>query len=251
MAQLAAMVTGHMHGSVVQRQMSTSSFFGRAVSLPPLPPRWKVVSRCVKAIRGDVDDGSREQEVGGMWMEKVLENVKRISKPTMAVMLSMLLLEGAPDMAAMAASGGRVGGRVGGGSSFSSKSYSAPSRSYSGPSIGGGGYATPRQYIAPSPRFSYGVPYAAPSPFFGGGLYAAPAYGFGFGAGGVFFLLIVGFIILQALYGFLSDRSGLQGGSLLSGSQSVSVLKLQVHVFSRNYPALFLHTLGLGFKQFS
>lgn len=151
------------------------------------------------------------------------ENVKRLARPTMAVMLSLLLTQGNPEMA-NAAGGGRVGGRVGGGgSSFSSKSYSAPSRSYSGPSSGG--YS--RQYIAPSPGFSYGVPYAAPSPFFGGGLYAAPAYGIGLGGGSIFFLVILGFIILQAVYGFVSERSGLSG-SLLTGAQKVSVLKLQV-----------------------
>lgn len=155
--------------------------------------------------------------------EIVAKSVKRWSKPTMAVMLSLLLTQGNPDMA-NAAGGGRVGGRVGGGGSFSSKSFSAPSRSYSGPS---GGYSMPRQYIAPSPGFSYAVPYAAPSPFFGGGLYAAPAYGIGLGGGSIFFLIILGFIVLQALYGFVSERSGL-GESLLSGAQKVSVLKLQV-----------------------
>jgi uncharacterized membrane protein len=37
----------------------------------------------------------------------------------------------------------------------------------------------------------------------------------------------LGFIVLQAVYGFVSERSGL-GGSLLNGSQKVSVLKVQV-----------------------
>jgi uncharacterized membrane protein len=210
MAQIAAsMATGQ---SLVRR----SGFFGTVV---PIPPRRITVGsfgrgavlKCVQAVSDDQKEES--------WVGKVSGFVK----PTVAVMLSVLMLESSPDMAALAASGGRVGGRVGGGSSFSSKSYSAPSRSYSG-----GGYAAPRQYIAPSPRFSYAVPYAAPSPFFGGGVYAAPAYGVGLGAGGVFFLLVVGFIILQAFYGFLSERSGLRGSSLLSGSQPVSVLQLQV-----------------------
>lgn len=219
MAQLAAMATGCMHGSVVRPTglgERHSSIFGTAVSFPE---RRMTVGRSgrrelstVKAVSGDGDEEPSE----GL--------LKRLSKPTAAVMLSLLLLESSPDMAALAASGGRVGGRVGGGSSFSSKSFSAPSRSYSGPS----GYAAPRQYIAPSPRFSYAVPYAAPSPFFGGSVYAAPAYGLGLGAGGVFFLLFVGFIVLQALSGFLSERSGLRGSSVLSGSQPVSVLKLQV-----------------------
>lgn len=215
MAQIAAsMATGQ---SLVRPQRS--GFFGAVV---PIPSRRiavgrfgrRAVSKCVQAVSDEKEES---------WVGEGLERVKGLVKPTVAVMLSVLMLESSPDMAALAASGGRVGGRVGGGSSFSSKSYSAPSRSYSG-----GGYAAPRQYIAPSPRFSYAVPYAAPSPFFGGGVYAAPAYGVGLGAGGVFFLLVVGFIILQAFYGFLSERSGLRGSSLLSGSQPVSVLQLQV-----------------------
>jgi hypothetical protein len=75
------------------------------------------------------------------------------------------------------------------------------------------------------------VPYAVPSPFFGpalgGGLYVGPAYGIGLGGGSIFFLMLLGFIIWQAIYGFLSEREG--GGSLLSGIQKYSVLKLQVH----------------------
>jgi hypothetical protein len=76
------------------------------------------------------------------------------------------------------------------------------------------------------------VPYAVPSPFFGpalgGGLYVGPAYGIGLGGGSIFFLMLLGFIIWQAIYGFLSEREG-GGGSLLSGIQKYSVLKLQVH----------------------
>ncbi|KAG0576343.1 hypothetical protein KC19_5G072900 [Ceratodon purpureus] len=241
MAQLGAMMaTGCMHGSMVRPAglgERHSSIFGTGVAFPRRriavgSSERREFSRCVKAVSGDGDE-KEGVEKGGSWLERVGESMKRVSKPTMAVMLSLMLLESSPDMAALAASGGRVGGRVGGGSSFSSKSFSAPSRSYSapsrpysGPSMGG--YGAPRQYIAPSPRFSYAVPYAAPSPFFGGGVYAAPAYGLGLGAGGVFFLLIVGFIVLQAFYGFLSERSGLRGSSVLSGTQPVSVLKLQV-----------------------
>jgi hypothetical protein len=54
-----------------------------------------------------------------------------------------------------------------------------------------------------------------------------PAYGIGLGGGSIFFLMLLGFIIWQAIYGFLSEREG--GGSLLSGIQKYSVLKLQVH----------------------
>lgn len=187
--------------------------------------------RGIEAAKG-ADEMKQKQQAGAeeTWSrvvkrgsDMVAESLKRLSRPTMAVMLSLLLTQGNPEMAS-AAGGGRVGGRVGGGSSFSSKSFSAPSRSYSGSS---GGYSMPRQYIAPSPGFSYAVPYAAPSPFFGGGLYAAPAYGIGLGGGSIFFLVILGFIVLQAFYGFVSERSGL-GGSLLTGAQKVSVLKLQV-----------------------
>ena len=100
-------------------------------------------------------EGGDQEEGSSSWMERIGESVKRLSKPTMAVMLSLMLIENSPDMAALAASGGRVGGRVGGGSSFSSKSFSAPSRAYSGGGGGyGGGYSAPRQYVAPSPRFS-------------------------------------------------------------------------------------------------
>jgi hypothetical protein len=209
-------------------------FFGGATELRARSSRVAVANRrrflrCVEAASGDdadADGRCAERTITTKpWSalvkrgaEAVSATVEQWSKPAMAVMLSALLTQSNPDMA-LAAGGGRVGGRVGGGSSFSSKSYSAPSRSYSGPSA--------RQYIAPSPGFSYAVPYAAPSPFFGGGLYAAPAYGIGLGGGSIFFLVILGFIVLQAVYGFLSERSGL-GGSLLSGAQKVSVVKLQV-----------------------
>ncbi|XP_024384563.1 FLUCTUATING-LIGHT-ACCLIMATION protein 1, chloroplastic [Physcomitrium patens] len=157
--------------------------------------------------------------------EIVSENVNRFSKPAMAIVLSLLLLQSNPELA-LAAGGGRVGGRVGGGSSFSSKSFSAPSRSYSAPS---GGYSRPeRSYVAPSPGFSYAVPYAAPSPFFGRSYYSAPTYGIGFGGGGLFFFVLLGFIVLQSIYGFVSEGSKSGGSTLFTGSQKTSVVKLQV-----------------------
>lgn len=168
------------------------------------------------------DSGHHQKHEQGI-VHMVKSMGEKLAKPALAGLLALLLLQHNPE-SAMAAGGGRVGGRVGGGgSSFSSKSYSAPSRSYSG---GGGGYAMPRQYIAPNPGFSYAVPYAAPSPFFGPSLYAAPAYGIGLGGGSVFFLVILGFIMLQAIYGFVSERS--EGGSLLTSTQKFTVLKLQV-----------------------
>jgi uncharacterized membrane protein len=153
--------------------------------------------------------------------ETVVEPGKKTwQKPVMVAMMVGLLLTQNPAMA-IAASGGRVGGKVGGGSGFS-----APRSSYSAPSSG---YSIPRGYSAPSPGLSYSVPYAVPSPFFGpafgGGLYVGPAYGIGLGGGSIFFLMLLGFIIWQAIYGFLSER---EGGSLLSGTQKYSVLKLQV-----------------------
>lgn len=158
--------------------------------------------------------------------EIVSENVNRFSKPAMAIVLSLLLLQSNPELA-LAAGGGRVGGRVGGGSSFSSKSFSAPSRSYSAPS---GGYSRPeRSYVAPSPGFSYAVPYAAPSPFFGRSYYSAPTYGIGFGGGGLFFFVLLGFIVLQSIYGFVSEGSKSGGSTLFTGSQKTSVVKLQVY----------------------
>ncbi len=165
--------------------------------------------------------------------ETVVEAGKKTwQKPVMVAMMMGLLLTQNPAMA-IAASGGRVGGKVGGGSGFS-----APRSSYSAPSSG---YSIPRGYSAPSPGLSYSVPYAVPSPFFGpafgGGLYVGPAYGIGFGGGSFFFLMLLGFIIWQAIYGFLSER---EGGSLLSGTQKYSVLKLQVlacsHPLQRGLP---------------
>ncbi|KAH9568021.1 hypothetical protein CY35_03G055500 [Sphagnum magellanicum] len=155
--------------------------------------------------------------------ETVVEAGKKTwQKPVMVALMMGLLLTQNPAMA-IAASGGRVGGKVGGGSGFS-----APRSSYSAPSAG---YSIPRGYSAPSPGLSYSVPYAVPSPFFGpafgGGLYVGPAYGIGFGGGSIFFLMLLGFIIWQAIYGFLSER---EGGSLLSGTQKYSVLKLQVRL---------------------
>ncbi len=157
--------------------------------------------------------------------ETVVEAGKKTwQKPVMVAMMMGLLLTQNPAMA-IAASGGRVGAKVGGGSGFS-----APRSSYSAPSSG---YSVPRGYSAPSPGLSYSVPYAVPSPFFGpafgGGLYVGPAYGIGFGGGSIFFLMLLGFIIWQAIYGFLSER---EGGSLLSGTQKYSVLKLQVRACS-------------------
>lgn len=127
----------------------------------------------------------------------ITKALKLLQKPAMAAILLGLLLTCDP-YSALAASGGRMGGRAF--SSSSSRSYSVPS----------------------NPGFSYSAPYYAPSPFFGGGggLYV------GVGAGSGFFLLMMGFAAVILVSGFLSDRS--EDGSVLTATQKTSVLKLQV-----------------------
>lgn len=133
--------------------------------------------------------------------------LKALRKPAIAVVLLGLLLMYDPN-SALAASGGRMGGR-----SFSShSSSSSSSRSYSVPRTS-------------SPGFSYSVPYYAPSPFGGGGIYVGPAVGFGVGAGSSFFLILMGFAAFILVSGFLSDRSE---GSVLTAAEKTTVLKLQV-----------------------
>lgn len=129
----------------------------------------------------------------------------------MAAVLLGLVLMSDPN-SALAASGGRVGGR-----SFSSNSSSSSSsRSYSVP-------RTSR------PDYSYSAPYYAPSPFGfsggGGGFYMGPAVGVGVGAGSSFFLILTGFAAFVLVSGFLSDRSE---GSVLTATEKTTVLKLQV-----------------------
>lgn len=126
-----------------------------------------------------------------------------LRKPAVAAVLVGLLLMYDPNTA-LAASGGRMGGR-----SFSSSSSSS-SRSYSVPT--------------PNPGLSYSAPYYGPSPF-SGGVYFGPAVGFGVGAGSSFFLILVGFVAFILVSGFLSDRSE---GSVLTAAGKTTVLKLQV-----------------------
>lgn len=136
----------------------------------------------------------------------VFKALKVLQKPAVAAVLVGSLLMYDPN-SALAASGGRVGGR-----SFSSSSSS--SKSYSVPRMSGG------------PSFSYSAPYYAPSPFGfgGGGVYVGPAVGFG----SSFFLLFVGFAAFVLVSGFLSDRSE---GSVLTATERTCVLKLQVYMF--------------------
>lgn len=139
----------------------------------------------------------------------VYNAIKALRKPAIAaVLLGLLLMY--DHNSALAASGGRVGGR-----SFSSRSSSSSSSSRS--------YSVPR---TSSPQFSYSAPYYAPSPFGfsgGGGFYVGPAVGVG--AGSSFFLILMGFAAFVLVSGFLSDRSD---GGVLTATEKTSVLKLQV-----------------------
>lgn len=139
--------------------------------------------------------------------KSILEALKALQKPTIAAVLVGLLLMYDPN-SALAASGGRMGGK-----SFSSRSPSSSSSSR--------GYSS----RSASPGFSYSVPYYAPSPFGGGGYYVGPAVGVGVGAGSSFFLILMGFAAFMLVSGFLSDRSE---GGVLTATEKTSVLKLQV-----------------------
>ena len=138
----------------------------------------------------------------GVLAESLLKTVNALRKPAVvAVMLGLLLMY--DPNSALAASGGRMGGR-----SFSSGSSSS-SRSYR---------------TAPSGGLSYSAPYFAPSPFGGGGVYVGPAVGVGVGAGSSFFLILVAFAAFMLVSGFLSDRSE----GVLTATDKTTVLKLQV-----------------------
>ncbi|KAF5463521.1 hypothetical protein F2P56_019427 [Juglans regia] len=138
--------------------------------------------------------------------------IKALRKPAIAAVLLGLLLMYDPN-SALAASGGRMGGR-----SFSSRSSSSSSSSRS--------YSVPK---TSSPGYSYTVPYYAPSPFGfsggGGGFYLGPAVGVGVGGGSSFFFILMGFAAFVLVSGFLSDRSD---GGVLTATEKTSVLKLQV-----------------------
>ncbi|KAB2006485.1 hypothetical protein ES319_D11G348800v1 [Gossypium barbadense] len=134
--------------------------------------------------------------------ETVLKALKALKRPVIAAILLGLLLMYDPNSTALAASGGRMGGR-----SFSSRSYSVPSN-------GGSSFS------------SYSVPYYAPASFGGGGgFYVGTAVGVGVGAGSGFMLIMIGFFAFVLVSGFLSDRSE---SGLLTDIERTSVLKLQV-----------------------
>ncbi|KAI3908402.1 hypothetical protein MKW92_022425 [Papaver armeniacum] len=151
-----------------------------------------------------------EKERKGNSIDGILEVIstafkKVIQKPAIAAIVLGLLLTYDPH-SALAASGGRVGGRA-----FSSHSSSSSSSSLS-PSTSSRGFA-------------YSVPYSSPSllGFGGGGLFVGPTIGFGAGSG--FFLILAGFAAFVLVSGFLSDQSD---GSVLTDTQKTTVIKLQV-----------------------
>lgn len=133
-----------------------------------------------------------------------------VRKPAVVALIVSVLLTQVPE--AWAASGGMMGGRA----------FSSGGGRSSGGSAG-------RTFSAPRSGFSFSAPYAAPSPFFGGGfgpsIYVAPAYGFGIGGGSSFLVLLLGFLAFFFISGFLTDRTQ---SNLFSSTSKTSVLKLQV-----------------------
>lgn len=150
----------------------------------------------------DLSSDSKTQNPFEVFANTLLNALKALRKPAVAAVLLGLLLLYDPN-SALAASGGRMGGR-----SFSSNSSSS-SRSYSVPRNSGGG-------------FSFSAPYYAPSPFGGGGgFYMGPAVG----VGSSFFFILMGFAAFVLVSGVLSDRSE---GGVLTATEKTSVVKLQV-----------------------
>ncbi|KAF5746965.1 hypothetical protein HS088_TW06G01142 [Tripterygium wilfordii] len=164
-------------------------------------------SSCSSSSAGSITkaNGANPFEVISKITEKIMKTLNALKKPAIVAVFLGLLLTYDPS-SALAASGGRMGGK-----SFSSRSSSSSSsRSYSVPQMS-------------SPGFSYSVPYYAPSPF--GGVYVGPAVGFGVGAGSSLFLILAGFAAFVLVSGFLSDRSD---NGVLTATEKTSVLKLQV-----------------------
>ncbi|KAL5211128.1 hypothetical protein ABZP36_006751 [Zizania latifolia] len=168
---------------------------------PPLPARGVPPLRAHPARRlpAAVEEHSPRALLDAL-KKSLLDSLAALRKPALALLLAgALLAAGGPHDAALAASGGRVGG-----SAFSSRS--SP-RSYG--------------YTAPSPRGGYSAaPFYSSSPFVSVG----PAVGIGFG-GSSFFFVLVGFAAFLYLAGFLSDSPG---GSVLTETEKTTVLKLQV-----------------------
>ncbi|OIW13540.1 hypothetical protein TanjilG_29281 [Lupinus angustifolius] len=140
----------------------------------------------------------------------ITNTLKALRKPVIAVVLLALLLTHNPinSSIALAASGGRIGGR-----SFSSSSSSSS-----------GSYSVSKTPLSSSSEgFSFSAPYYSPAPF-GGGVYVGPVVGIG--AGSSLFFILAGFAAFVLVSGFLSDRS--EGSSVLTASDKTTVIKLQV-----------------------
>ncbi|KAF9681691.1 hypothetical protein SADUNF_Sadunf05G0029000 [Salix dunnii] len=167
----------------------------------PIPPS---IKKAISQNHSKPPTSKNPLEILYETLRKALDILK---KPATAAILIGFLLLYDPN-SAFAASGGRVGGN-----SFSRRSSSGySSRSYS----------VPR---GESSGFSYSVPYYAPSPFGGGGVYVGPALGFGVGAGSSLFFIFAGFAAFMLVSGFLSDRNE---GGVLTATEKTTVLKLQV-----------------------
>ncbi|KAL1546062.1 FLUCTUATING-LIGHT-ACCLIMATION protein 1, chloroplastic [Salvia divinorum] len=154
--------------------------------------------RVTKIGFGELEINQNPAEIVAATIKNML---KALRKPAAAAVVVGLLLMYDPN-SALAASGGRMGGK-----SFSSSRSSAPSQSYSTPRMGAGS------------GFSFSAPYYAPSPF--GGVYVGPAVG----VGSSFSLIMIAFVAFVLVSGFLSDGSQ---GSVLTATDKTTVLKLQV-----------------------
>ncbi|KAG8097840.1 hypothetical protein GUJ93_ZPchr0013g34652 [Zizania palustris] len=201
MAAAVSLVGATPHFISLTRPLPT----GRGTCLffkpPPLPARRAPPLRAHPAPRRlptAVEEHSPRALLDAL-KKSLLDSLAALRKPALALLLAgALLAAGGPHDAALAASGGRVGG-----SAFSSRSSS--------PSYG---------YTAPAPRGGYSAtPFYSPSPFVSVG----PAVGIGFG-GSSFFFVLVGFAAFLYLAGFLSDSPG---GSVLTETEKTTVLKLQ------------------------
>ncbi|XP_071735463.1 FLUCTUATING-LIGHT-ACCLIMATION protein 1, chloroplastic-like [Rutidosis leptorrhynchoides] len=156
-----------------------------------------------KPIKGFHD--SKQIAVKAVIFDTIKKFINSLQKPLITgVLVGLLLL--CDHQYALAASGGRMGGR-----SFSSSSSSSSSRSYS--------------TRIRSPDVSFSAPYYAPTPFGGGGgFFVGPAVG----VGSSFFFVMMGFAAFILVSGFLSDRSDADDGGVLTATEKTSVLKLQV-----------------------
>ncbi|CAN1761352.1 hypothetical protein LINPERHAP1_LOCUS7873 [Linum perenne] len=169
------------------------------------PSSSRFTLRCFFDAKHHLNADPKETTAFERACDAAVKALQALKKPAItAVLIAALLMY--DSASALAASGGRMGGK-----SFSrSSSSSSASRSYSVPRGSG-------------PSFSYSAPYYSPSPFGGGGLYVGPAVGVGAGSG--LFLILAGFAAFVLVSGFLSDRDE---GGILAATEKTTVLKLQV-----------------------